>query len=126
MDVIDWSDIIDWSDDSEFEDIIPAIIIGAVQASNAQKRPQNTGFPGREYLQELLQSSPKRIYDVLRMQKDTFLELCVWLEINTELQSSQKISIQEQVAMFLWTLNYSSSNRQVKERFQHSGETISR
>ena len=119
-------DVIDWPDDIEFEDIIPAIIIGAVQALNAQKRPQSTGLPGREYLQELLQSSPKRIYDVLRMQKDTFLELCVWLEINTGLQSSQKISIQEQVSMFLWTLNYSSSNRQVKERFQHSGETISR
>jgi hypothetical protein len=118
--------IMDWSDDIELEEIIPAIVIGAAQAAKAQKTPQNTGLPGRQYLQELLQSSPKRVYDVLRMQKETFLELCEWLELNTDLKSSRRISIQEQVAMFLWTLNYSASNRQVKERFQHSRDTISR
>lgn len=108
------------------EDIIPAIIIGAVQA-RPENTPRNTGQPGKDYLHELLQcGSLKRIYEVLRMEKETFLKLCDWLEYNTALQSSRYMSIQEQVAMFLWTINYSASNRQVMERFQHSGETISR
>jgi hypothetical protein len=120
-------DISDWDSDIDLEDIIPAIVIGAVQASKAQKTPRNTGQPGCEYLQELLEcNNPKRIYDVLRMQKETFLELSNWLEINSKLESSRNISIQEQLAMFLWTINYNAGNRQVMERFQRSGETVSR
>ena len=34
-------DVIDWPDDIQFEDIIPAIIIGVVQASNAQNTFRN-------------------------------------------------------------------------------------
>jgi hypothetical protein len=94
-------DINQWSDDINLEDIIPAIIIGAAQTARADKTPRSTGLPGREYLYELLQGSPKRIYDVLRMEKDTFFELCKWLEINTDLEPSKHISIQEQVVMFL-------------------------
>jgi len=115
-----------WLDNINIEDIIPAIVLGVVQSAKTEKIPQSTGLPGSEYLFKLLQSSPKCIYDVLRMQRTTFCKLCDWLEANTPLKASRNTSIQEQVAMFLWTINYSASNRQVMERFQHSGETISR
>src|SRR5216117_4617042 len=36
------------------------------------------------------------------------------------------ITIEEQVAMFLFTVARSAGNRDVQERFQHSGETVSR
>jgi hypothetical protein len=119
-------DIDQWPNEIDIEDIIPAIVLGAVQSAKAEKTPRSTGLSGSRYLSELLQSSPRRIYDVLRMQKDTFYKLCDWLEANTSLQSSRRTSVRDQVAMFLWTINYSASNRQVMERFQHSGETISR
>jgi hypothetical protein len=118
--------MIDMSEDIDIESIVSAVIIGAIQDIEQEKTPQNTGLPGAQYLQELLLSSPQRIYEVLRMKKETFLLLCDWLENNTELKSTWRTSIQEQVAMFLWTINYSASSRQVKERFQHSVETISR
>ena len=100
-------------------------MLEAVQGRKVERTPRNTGLPGCKYLHKLLQSSPKRIYDVIQMQKDTFCKLCNWLEDNTLLKSSRNISIQKQVAMFLWTINYSVSSRQVIERFQHSNETIS-
>jgi hypothetical protein len=115
-----------WPDEIDIEDIIPAIVLGAAQRARAKGTPRNTGLPGSQYLSELLQSSPRRIYNVLRMQKDTFYKLCNWLEANTLLKPSRHILVQEQVAMFLWTINYSASSRQVIERFQHSPETISR
>ena len=115
----------DGPDNDDIYDAIPAIIIGAVQATKTEKIAQWTGHPGRNYLEELLQSSTKRIYDVLRMRKETFLMLCLWLEENTELKSTWHTAIQEQMAMFLWTINYSASSRQVIEQFQHSGETVS-
>jgi hypothetical protein len=36
------------------------------------------------------------------------------------------MSVIKKVAMFLFTIAVGASNRQVQERFQHSGETISR
>ena len=116
----------DRSNEFDIEDLIPEIIIGVVQSIQEEKSVHMTGQAGREYLQELLSSSPLRVYEVLRMKKESFLELCDWLETNTDLRPTWRVSVQEQVAMFLWTLNYSASNRQVKERFQHSQETVSR
>ena len=89
-----------WLEDIDIEDIIPVIVLGVVQ-SRKERIPRNTSLPGCEYLYELLQSSPKRIYDVIQMQKDTFHKLCNWLEGNTPLKNSRNLSIQEQVAMFL-------------------------
>ena len=79
-----------------------------------------------EYMEELLNSKPSEIYEVPRMQRDTFLELCGWLEANTDLTSTRSISIQERVLMFLWALNFNASCRQVKHRFHHSSETVNR
>jgi hypothetical protein len=36
------------------------------------------------------------------------------------------MSVIEKVGMFLYTLALGASNREVQERFQHSGETVSR
>jgi hypothetical protein len=91
--------MIDMSEDIDIESIVSAVIIGAIQDIEQEKTPQNTGLPGAQYLQELLLSSPQRIYEVLRMKMD----ICS-----------------------LWTINYSASSRQVNESLQHSAETISR
>jgi hypothetical protein len=101
----------------EFEDFIPMIAIGAVQASKPVKAPIRTGQSGHKYIEELLSSNPKRIYEVLRMKKDTFYDLCGWLKEHTALRSTWRTSLEEQVIMFLWTVNFSASNRQVCERF---------
>jgi hypothetical protein len=122
-------DIMDILDSLDLEVLVPIIAIGVVGAIGEEEKERvilQTGLPGAEYIRELLSSHPKRIYDVLRMKKDTFLDLCQWLKEYTALNSSWRISIEEQVAMFLWTVNYSASNRQVQERFQHSNETVSR
>ena len=104
--------------------LVSIIALSAATAPTENPVSHQTGTPGSVYLEGLLDSSPQRIYGVLRMQKETFLLLCKWLDINTPLTSSWRTSIREQVAMFLWTVNYSASQRQVAERFQHSGQTV--
>jgi hypothetical protein len=116
----------DLLDNLQIEEIIPAIVLGAAEYTMEGKEYHQTGLAGREYLRELLSSTDLRIYEVLRIKKETFFKLCDWLEANTKLKATWRSSIQEQVAMFLWTLNFGASIRQVKERFQHSQETIGR
>ena len=65
----------DLSDLDIIDDIIPVIAIRVIEAIK-EKTPCSTGLPGKVYIQELLNSSPKRIYDILYIKKETFLELC--------------------------------------------------
>jgi hypothetical protein len=83
-----------------------------------QRVLRNTRTSGEDYLRELLECNNKgRIYDVLRIKQETFYELCHWLKVNAGLRPGQKVLVELQAAMFLWTLNYSASVRTVKERF---------
>jgi hypothetical protein len=93
--------------DIDLEELIPLVAIGAAQATKLGRGiPRSTGLPGRVYVNELFQNGTLRhIYNVLRMQKETFFKLCDWLESNTDIELSRYISVQEQVAMFLWTIN---------------------
>ena len=101
----------------DLSEVIPIIVLGTVENAKEPRISQSTGQPGSDYLQELLSSSEKRIYKVLQMKKDTFYKLCLWLRRNSTLKDSRFILIEEQVAMFLWTINYSASTRVVAERF---------
>jgi hypothetical protein len=111
----------------DFSDIISIVALGVVEEAKRSKTPKTTGLPGAEYLRELLQSgNEKRIYEVIRMQKETFDQLCLRLRRNAGLKDSRHILVDQQVAIFLWIINYSASITATAERFQHSTETISR
>ena len=60
------------------------------------------------------------------MNKETFTLLCLWLRTNGGLIDSRHVLIKEQVAIFLWVINFDALIAIVIERFQHSIETISR
>ena len=63
---------------------------------------------------------------MFRMDVRTFNNLCLDLESQYELKTSRRMSVFEKVGMFLYTLSLGASNKEMQERFQHSGETISR
>ncbi|KAJ8764235.1 hypothetical protein K2173_005975 [Erythroxylum novogranatense] len=60
------------------------------------------------------------------MEKDVFIKLCKLLNESYGLKKGTEVTIEEAIAMFLITLGHGLCNRMVQERFQHSGETISR
>ncbi len=80
---------------------------------------------GSDYVRELLESNERRIQEVLRMPRSTFIELCELMKKKNFLKI-QRVSIEEQLAIFLHIVGGNCSNRSAQERFQHSGETISR
>jgi hypothetical protein len=60
------------------------------------------------------------------MDTTTLLSLCNDLETHYDLKPSRRMSIIEKMVMFLYTKAVGALNREVQERFQHSGETVSR
>ncbi|XP_071699252.1 uncharacterized protein [Rutidosis leptorrhynchoides] len=81
---------------------------------------------GEAWVMEVLNGHPIRSVNAFRMHPDLFIKLCGELETNYGLQSTEKMSTFEMVGIFMYTLALGLSNRDVMERFQRSGETISR
>ena len=88
---------------------------------------RTSAVSGAEYIHDVMYcGNLRRIQEILRMKLEVFQFLCIELESSTSLSASKFITIEEKVAIFLWTVARSASNRDTQERFQHSGETISR
>jgi hypothetical protein len=81
------------------------IVLGAVGEARDLREELGTSEPilsEADYLRDLLNcGNYKRIYSVLRMRKDTFDKLCLWMRRGGYLKDSKKVMIKQQVAMFL-------------------------
>ncbi|XP_028754241.1 uncharacterized protein LOC114713729 [Neltuma alba] len=80
---------------------------------------------GYLWVQELLDGHEGRSKEMFRMETETFHRLCSKL-VEHGLQNTKYIGVHESVAMFLNIIAHGQCNRMIQERFQHSGETVSR
>ncbi|KAJ9561339.1 hypothetical protein OSB04_006499 [Centaurea solstitialis] len=70
---------------------------------------------GYAWMKEVLSGHPIRCVNAFRMSLDLFMQLCEDLQQKYGLTSSSKISVQEKVGIFLYTLALGVSNRDVSE-----------
>ncbi|XP_062080978.1 uncharacterized protein LOC133785779 [Humulus lupulus] len=92
-----------------------------------EKTPcMNSSQTGHMWLMEILKGNESRCYSMFRMEKDVFIKLCYELEANYGFKGSKRMCALEILGMFLFTLGHGAGNRLTQERFQHSGETVSR
>ena len=90
------------------------------------KEPRNTSEQkGSSWVQEILTGHDSKCYEMFRVEKHVFYRLCYKL-VEHGLQGSRYVGVEEMVALFLHTVGHGQCNRLLQERFQHSGETISR
>uniref|UniRef100_A0A803LBP0 DDE Tnp4 domain-containing protein n=1 Tax=Chenopodium quinoa TaxID=63459 RepID=A0A803LBP0_CHEQI len=91
------------------------------------KEPCFTSYrTGERWIHEILNGHEKRCFNMFRMTKNTFRQLAFDLENKYGLLPSERMSTLEKLGIFLYVLSIGASNREAQERFQHSGETISR
>ncbi|XP_020419156.1 putative nuclease HARBI1 [Prunus persica] len=81
---------------------------------------------GNIWLMELLHGNDRRCHTMLRMDKDVFYRLSNELQSNYGLRGSRNMNSIEILGMFVHMLGHGVGNRLAQERFQHSGETVSR
>ncbi|KAM2863834.1 hypothetical protein FF1_022558 [Malus domestica] len=95
--------------------------------SRLNKKPCMTShFSGCQYVIELLNGHPYRLFDISRMDKSTFKNLCSTLRELNFLQDDRSICVEEAVCIFLFTISHTIQNRVIAEMFQHSKEIVSR
>ena len=122
------------SDDDDFHDLFEhkkrqAISIAADWYARTYciKLPCRTSIlQGPQWVQEITSGNPTRIFETLRMSQTVFMKLKTELLTSGALTPTRNMGLDELLAIFLFTVSHSSANRDVQERFQRSGETISR
>ncbi|GMP74835.1 hypothetical protein CsSME_00032126 [Camellia sinensis var. sinensis] len=92
------------------------------------KTPCRTSIlTGHAWICELYAGYIGRFEEYVCMPKEVFGALCETLVNDFGLQVPQRphgLAVEESVAMFIHVLQW-MQNRQIQERFQHSGETVS-
>ncbi|KAF6149041.1 hypothetical protein GIB67_018619, partial [Kingdonia uniflora] len=81
---------------------------------------------GRRCINEILSGLNQIAYDSLRMNKDAFVSLCGHFRARGWVIDSQHIDVEQKMAIFLETIAHSVRNHIMKQKYQHSGVTISR
>ncbi|KAI3889020.1 hypothetical protein MKX03_012453 [Papaver bracteatum] len=81
---------------------------------------------GSAHVDEILNGHDVRCQNSFRMEKHVFLLLCELLQEKQLLRHNKGVRVEEKVAIFMLAIGHNERNRILQERFQHSGETISR
>lgn len=81
---------------------------------------------GSGFMNEVLEGPDDLCREMFRMDKHVFHKLCNTLRHRGMLRDTAGVMIEEQLAIFLNIVGHNERNRVIQERFQHSGETISR
>ncbi|KNE97466.1 hypothetical protein PSTG_09300 [Puccinia striiformis f. sp. tritici PST-78] len=107
--------------------VVLVLLVGLRQWSKTIKQPYNDApFTGDAYVKHLLNGNRLRAQSMLRLSIDVF-RICSdeLLSLGVE-PVSKLLGMDEQLAIFLYIVGQNGTNRQTQDRFQHSGETISR
>ncbi|KAI7938906.1 hypothetical protein MJO28_014485 [Puccinia striiformis f. sp. tritici] len=91
------------------------------------KEPYNDAiFGGDAYVKHMLSGNERRAQAMFRMSINVFEECSEELGAIDHEPASKLLSMDEQFAIFLYVVGQNATNRQTQDRFQHSGETISK
>ncbi|XP_042974767.1 uncharacterized protein LOC122306404 [Carya illinoinensis] len=114
-------------DDIDFMIALQLMMASKYYTTYMVKEPCRTSpHIGHKFVMEILNGHHDRCHQQFRMEKDVFHTLCKELNGRYNLTSTRNITIEEMVGIFLITLGHGFGNTMAQERFQHSGETISR
>ncbi|KAI8031058.1 putative nuclease HARBI1 [Camellia lanceoleosa] len=104
-----------------------AAAAGYYYYNSITKQPRRSVSPsGAGFMAEVLNGQDDVCREMFRMDKHVFHKLCDTLRQKGMLRDTAGVMIEEQMAIFLNIVGHNERNRVIQERFQHSGETISR
>ena len=108
--------------------VIFVVIISAIyEWSKSLKTPYNNSkTTGAKYINFLLTGNPRRCQNMLWLTIPTFELLAEKLSLLDTNPVSKLLSMEEQLGIFMFIVGQGATNRQAQDRYQHSGETISK
>lgn len=99
---------------------------GVLEAYIPKELNYSLAANGTKFVDEVLNGQNERCLDNFRMDKHVFYKLCDILQAKGLLRHTNRIKIEEQLAIFMFIIGHNLRTRAVQELFRYSGETISR
>ncbi|CAL5374168.1 unnamed protein product [Camellia sinensis] len=87
---------------------------------------QTLASNGAKFVDVVLNGDNEHCLENFRMDKHAFYRLCDILQAKGLLRHTNRIKIEEQLAIFMFVIGHNLRTRAVQELFRYSGETISR
>ncbi|KAL1565826.1 hypothetical protein AAHA92_01507 [Salvia divinorum] len=104
-----------------------AVAAGYHYYNSLMKQPARSLSPKGSFFMAELLSGPDDLWrEMYRMDKHVFHKLSDIFRQRDMLRDTPGVVIEEQLAIFLNIVGHNERNRVIQERYQHSGETISR
>jgi hypothetical protein len=98
-----------------------------IYVSRFNKTPLHTSrLTGAQWVQELTDGHEERFYNEMGMCENVFTQLLDLLVKEAGLCDMRYVTAREQLAIFLHYVRRGLGNRALQERFQRSGDTISK
>ncbi|ETV78025.1 hypothetical protein H257_08242 [Aphanomyces astaci] len=85
-----------------------------------------SALTGAMWVEEMLVGNADAFIEMFRMPRPSFIALLEELMRNGDLKATRAVTCQEQLCLFLYFVGHKPSSTNMQQRFQHSGETISR
>lgn len=117
------------SREHEKDRIARVLILAAAcyRETYCSKEPcRDSALSGAKWISELKEENPTQIFQNLRMTKSVFAEFCREILVVAQESPWAQIGVDKLAAIFLYCISRKSTNRDLQERFQRSGETIRR
>ncbi|KAL5564974.1 hypothetical protein UlMin_028138 [Ulmus minor] len=115
------------SSDDEDDFMMLQFVLSMQQSPAIQRTPCTTSvLTGHERMVEFLNGHYERMHNRFRMTTNCFMRLANMFEETGRLTHGRKVSVQEQVMIFLYVVAQNATCRTSREEWQHSTSTISR
>ncbi|KAL2247197.1 uncharacterized protein LOC105176829 [Sesamum indicum] len=99
---------------------------GNIEGSTPKELARPSEFKGTKFVDDVLKGPNESCLENFRMDKHVFYKLCDMLHTKGLLRHTNRIKIEEQLAIFMFIVGHNLRTRAVQELFRYSGETISR
>ncbi|KAL0328291.1 UNVERIFIED_CONTAM: hypothetical protein Scaly_2261700 [Sesamum calycinum] len=99
---------------------------GNTEGSIPKELTRPSEIKGTKFVDDVLKGPNESCLENFRMDKHVFYKLCDMLHTKGLLRHTNRIKIEEQLAIFMFIVGHNLRTRAVQELFRYSGETISR
>ena len=112
-------------DDDDLYEIFIAQIMKEYEEIFLSNIPQRTFMlSGAKFIRDILDDHPQTCYELFKMDKQTFFNLCDHLKRHENLKDTRWVTIAEAVAMFLLIVGHNVRMRVVADHFQYLTEIV--
>ena len=114
-------------ENDELDEIFIAHIMNEYEEIFLCKTSQRTSMlSGAQFVRDMIKGHPQTCYELFRMDKETFMNLCDHLKRHENLHDTRFVTVEEAMVMFLLIVGHNVRMRVVADCFQHSTETVAR